>query len=116
MRKFKYICYSLFNGLLCRTYVYEVLKKTVCNIESENTFQSLEESINEIVKTQEGERELQINCELWTEQAKQLQELVEYDTLEFEQQRKNKIELAQKVNTDVDSSIFLNGSKLGMCS
>ncbi|XP_046741501.1 dynein regulatory complex protein 9-like [Diprion similis] len=96
-----------------RTYAYEILRRTTSNIRDNKTFESLELVIDDIVKTQEGERELQINWELWTEQAKQLQDLVDYDKLEFEDSRKQRTEMVQKVNADVDNSIFFNGSQLG---
>lgn len=96
-----------------RTYVSEVLKRVAWNMKNDRTFESLELEIDDIVKTQEGEHELQINCELWTEQAKQLRELIEYDKVEFIGNRKKKIEMAQQMNAEVDNSIFLNGSQLG---
>ncbi|XP_048515054.1 dynein regulatory complex protein 10-like [Athalia rosae] len=98
---------------MIRTYVHDVLEKIYREITREESFESLELTVNEIIKTQEGERELEINCELWNEQAKQLGELVEYHNLEFEETRKKKIEIAQDLNAEIDRSIFRNGSKLG---
>lgn len=107
------ICVRSFNEFTFRNYVCEVLKKVLHEIKTRKRFDSLEEEINNILKKQEGERNLEESAQKWLSQAEQLRRLLESNNKANEEDRKRTIELAQESDARVDHAILLNSGKLG---
>lgn len=93
--------------------MYKVLERVLHDVRDNRRFDSLQEEINNIAKRHEEERHLEANAEVWSNQAKQLQELIAYDKKRNEIDRKQKIKLAQESDAQVDHTIFSNNGKLG---
>ncbi|XP_011254166.1 dynein regulatory complex protein 9 [Camponotus floridanus] len=96
-----------------RNYVYQVLQKVLRDIKKNGRFDSLQKEIDNIAKKQESERNLEANAQIWLNQAKELQELLESNKKANEEDRENIIKLAQESDAQVDHAIFLNSGKLG---
>jgi len=93
--------------------VYQVLERVLRDIKNNGRFDSLQKEIDNIAKKQESERNLEANAQIWLNQAKELQELLESNKKANEEDRENIIKLAQESDAQVDHAIFLNSGKLG---
>jgi len=107
------ICDRSFNESTFRNYVCEVLKKVLHEIKTHRRFDSLEEEINNILKKQEAEHNLEESAQKWLSQAEQLRKLLEFNKKVNEEDRKRTTELAQQSDAQVDHAILLNSGKLG---
>ncbi|XP_023288859.1 uncharacterized protein LOC105696729 [Orussus abietinus] len=96
-----------------RTYIYRVLSETAKELLESGKFFKLETEIDNIARLQEGEHDLEVNCQIWSSQVKQLEDLLESTRRGNVEEKKNYIEIGQKMSAEVDNSIFLNGAKLG---
>ena len=96
-----------------RTYIYDVLKGTLRDILCERRYDRLETEVDDTVRTLEGEHNLEVNNEIWTGQIKQLQELIESDRVKNEQDAKNFLAKARRINVEVDNCRIVNSYNLG---
>lgn len=92
--------------------MYQVLQRVLRDIKNNGRFDSLQKEIDNIAKKQESERNLEANAQIWFNQAKELQELLESNKKANEEDRENIIKLAQETDAQVDHAIFLNSGKL----
>lgn len=93
--------------------MYQVLERVLHDIKNNGRFDSLQKEIDNIAKKQESERNLEANAQIWLNQAKELQELLESNKKANEEDRENIIKLAQESDAQVDHAIFVNSGKLG---
>ncbi|XP_015595179.1 dynein regulatory complex protein 9 [Cephus cinctus] len=95
-----------------RYYAYCVVSDTTEELMKNGTYNSLQNTVDECVRTEEGEHILQVNCQIWAEQVKQLYDLICLKNIENQENFAKCAEAAVKLNAEVDNTIFLNGSKL----
>lgn len=96
-----------------RNYVQKVLEKVLHEVRNNRRFDSLQEEINNIAKRQEGERNLEVNAQIWHSQAEQLRQLLESDKKANEEETKKMMILVQESDAQVDQAILVNNAKLG---
>lgn len=96
-----------------RTYIYNVLKSTIRDIQCLRRYDRLETEVDDITRILEGEHNLEVNNEIWTGQVTQLRELIESERLNNEEEITKLLLLAHDMNAEVDTAIFSNQSKLG---
>lgn len=93
--------------------MYNIMKGTAQDVQCLRRYDALEVEVDDIVRILEGEHNLEVNHEIWMGQVEQLKKLIETDRIENEEEARNLFVSAQRMNAEVDNSIFLNGSKLG---
>jgi hypothetical protein len=93
--------------------VYKVLERVLYDIRNNRRFDSLQEEINNIMRKQEAERDLETSARVWFAQAKQLREMLEYNKTVNKKDAERTIKLAQESDAQVDHAIFVNSGKLG---
>ncbi|XP_033225842.1 dynein regulatory complex protein 9-like [Belonocnema kinseyi] len=95
-----------------RTYIYNVLKETLDDIKNNRRCDRLKDEVENITKSIEDERVLQVENEIWAHTVKQTQDLIASQKVEDEDELRKLKELARSAEIQADNSFFLNRSKL----
>ncbi|XP_057335900.1 dynein regulatory complex protein 9-like [Microplitis mediator] len=88
-----------------RTYIYNVLEKTMKELKSENSYDYLKKEIDDIVKISEDQYNLEINNEIWSEQLKQLRELIDIEKINNQLQVKAALSDIKRTCVNIENII-----------
>lgn len=82
-------------------------------LKSENSYDYLKKEIDEIVKISEDQYNLEINNEIWSEQLKQLRELIDIEKINNQSQVKAALFDIKRTCVDIENIVNNSGWKLG---